>query len=200
MRAVRSLWSAACKKHFRIPTFIGLTRVNRVNPGWGKSPALYNGGSLLVLSLPYMLWICNIWLLNFMWTHIIHFILLDPLCAFNSSPLLINNIGRVLKIIKNKQTKFGDKQIFKTSCDTVMVKIHVMDHQEHTRLDPICLECRVLLLQISINVETSWGWAVPSWKNEETKMKKKLNNKKIIETSWGWAVPSSGSARVSSEV
>ena len=37
------------KKWFRIPTFIGLTRVNRVNMNRGKSPACYLGGYVLVL-------------------------------------------------------------------------------------------------------------------------------------------------------
>ena len=49
MRTVRSLWSAICKKRFRNPTYIDLTRVNRVNTNWGKSPALYNGVHVLVL-------------------------------------------------------------------------------------------------------------------------------------------------------
>ena len=49
MRSVRSPLSARRKKRFRNPTFIGLTRVSRVKQGWGKSPALYNGASLLVL-------------------------------------------------------------------------------------------------------------------------------------------------------
>ena len=49
MKTVNSPWSATSKKQIRIRTFIGLTRVSRVKQGWGKSPAFYNGGSLLVL-------------------------------------------------------------------------------------------------------------------------------------------------------
>ena len=49
MRTVRSPWSTICKKRFRNPTYIDLTRVSRVNTNWGKSPALYNGVHVLVL-------------------------------------------------------------------------------------------------------------------------------------------------------
>ena len=49
MRTMRSPLSARRKKRFRNPTFIGLTRVSRVNTILRRSPAFYNGGSLLVL-------------------------------------------------------------------------------------------------------------------------------------------------------
>ena len=43
MRTIRSLWSATCKKKFRIPTFIGLTRVSTVNTNWRNHLHISNG-------------------------------------------------------------------------------------------------------------------------------------------------------------
>ena len=49
MKIVRSLLSDRRKKRFRKRTFIGFTPMTRVNTIWGKSPALYLEGYVLVL-------------------------------------------------------------------------------------------------------------------------------------------------------